>query len=158
MRQRRLVAAERHAETAFAALGVSPDQLPDLVRDRTDAAARVRALLPRATRMDELAADAHPRSRPSGPMSQPQLDRRWQARQRRGPGRRSPGSGPSCDDAAAARAAREGAVLRLAAVDERVRAQQEALEVAASLESGRVAWQVARAAATRPARALADDP
>ena len=140
----RLAAAERHAETAFSALGVSPDELPDLVRDRTDAAARVRALLPRTTRMPELTADLTRLE-----AGRADADRQLAAvaaRQQDAPAAiarlRS-----GCDDASAARAAREGAVLRLAAAEERVRAQHESLEVAAALESSRVAWQVAREAA-----------
>ncbi len=140
----RLVAAERHAETTFAALGVTPDELPELVGDRTDAAARVRALLPRATRMDELAAEI---TRLEAARVDVVTERTGvQARQREAPATIAR-LRAECDDAAAARAAKEGAELRWAAADERVRAQHEALEVAASLESGRVAWQLAREAA-----------
>ena len=140
----RLVAAERHAETTFAALGVSPDELPELVGDRTDAAARVRALLPRATRMDELATEI---TRLEAARVDVVTERTGvQARQREAPATIAR-LRAECDDAAAARAAKEGAELRRAAADERVRAQHEALEVPASLESGRVAWQLAREAA-----------
>ncbi|HWM75867.1 MAG TPA: SMC family ATPase [Nocardioides sp.] len=140
----RLVAAERLAESAFAALGVTPDALPDLVAARADAAARVRALLPRATRMDELSADI---TRLEAGQAEAETElATLHARQREAPAAIA-GLRARCDDASAARAAREAAGLRLAAADERVRAKQEELEVEVSLGNGRIAWQVARGAA-----------
>ena len=103
-----------------------------------------RALLPRATRMDELAGDI---TRLEAERADAETDLAMvQARQREAP-EAITGLEARCDAAAAAGAAREGAALRLAAADERVRAQRESLEVAAALASSRVARQVACEAA-----------
>jgi DNA repair protein SbcC/Rad50 len=138
---RRLATAERHAETTFAGLGVTPDELPELVGARTDAAARVRALLPRAGRLTEVDA-VLTGLEAERTMAETDLAA-VQARQRDAPAtiaRLRAG----CDEAAAALAAREGVALRLAAAEQRVQAQQELATVAASLEAGRLAWQAAR--------------
>ncbi len=152
----RLVAAERHAETTFAALGVTPRRAPR-ARGRPH---RRRCPGPRAASPGRRGWTSwpprSPGSRPRGSMSSPSGPRS-QARQREAPATIAR-LRAECDDAAAARAAREGVELRWAAADERVRAQQEALEVAASLESGRVALAARARGRARPARAMADDP
>ena len=133
----------------------APDELPELVGDRTDAAARVRALLPRATRMDELAAEI---TRLEAARVDVVTERtEVQARQREAPATIARLRAER-DDAAAARAAKEGAELRWAAADERVRAQHAGAggDGVPRERPGRVAGR-ARGRA-RPARAMADDP
>ncbi|MET0525008.1 MAG: SMC family ATPase [Nocardioides sp.] len=138
---RRLVAAERRAESTFAGLDVTPDELPGLVGARTDAAARVRALLPRAGRLTVVGADITllEAERATAKTELATV----QARQREVPATIARFRA-GFDEAAAARVAREGVVLRLAAAEERLRSQQESVAVAASLETCRVARQAAR--------------
>ena len=139
--RRRRESASRQAEVAVAKLPVEPPQLADLVRERTDAAARVRALLPRAGRLAELsdAAACLVTDRATATAALADLDARL-------------GQTPDRIDrlrarlgaAEAARAGAEASALRLAAVDERARACLEAREVAATLETARADRQVAR--------------
>lgn len=138
---RHLAAAER-AEAATSGLPVEPDALPDLVRDHTEAAARVRALLPRLQRVQELdaTADRLATERVQVAEDLTRLTQRLerlpveveQLRER-------------LAEATAATAGLEALRLRLAALDERLRARLEATELEQTLERAVRDRQAARA-------------
>ena len=139
---RRAAAGDR-ARAALELVGVERDRLPDVVRDRTDAAARVRALLPRAGRIVLLRAEAE-RLEAERADAEEELAE-VSARLREGPS--AIGDLRSrLDEATAARSGREAARLRLAAMDERLHAHHEATEMAGSLETVRTECHAAAAA------------
>ena len=136
--------AQMHARAKVADTGVEPEELDEVVRRRTEAAARARALLPRAARRAELAIEGERlaternvvetelgvvvmRLRES-PEALAELRAELTAASSAGP-------------------AREAARLRLAAVEQRVRASRETVVVTAARESAYAEWQVARTAA-----------
>jgi exonuclease SbcC len=140
----RRAAAERRAHAALEDVGVDRDRLPDLVRERTDSAARVRALLPRAGRIAELTTAAQ---RLESELADAERGlSEVSARQRETPAAIEV-LRARLGEATAARAGREAAQLRLSAVEGRVRAHHEAVEAAGSLEAVRAEWHVARTTA-----------
>jgi exonuclease SbcC len=137
-------AALARARDAIAEVGVDAARLPEVVRRRTEAAARVKALLPRGKRAAELDAE--------GELLVAERDAREVElgvvvmRLRESPAAvaelRS-----ELAEASAAVAGREALRLRLTAADERVRAFRESVATVAARETAYAEWQAARAAA-----------
>jgi exonuclease SbcC len=137
-------AAKRAARELLAAVGVDRERLADLVAERSEGAARVRALLPRAARIDALGVEA-------GALESERADAERElaevAERRLEAPAMIAGLRADCAEAVAAEAGLDAARLRLAAVDERVRAHGDAARVAELLTTVQAEWHSARQAA-----------
>jgi len=139
--RRRRTGAEADLAERLAALGTDPERLPGLVRERSDAAARVRALLPRAGRVTELLATAADlAARRAGVAADLEA---VEVRLAEAPAELARLRAEAAE-AAAARTALEGVRLRLETVTERLAAHTEAAELAATVERARADLMTAR--------------
>ena len=137
-------AAETHAHGAVARVGVEGAEIAELVRRRTEAAARARALLPRAVRASELAAEAER-------LSAERVDVESELGVVVMRLHESPAAvadlRAELAEASTAGAASEAVSLRLTAVEQRLNAHDGVRVVTAALASAQADWQTARAAA-----------
>ncbi len=136
--------AQTHAQAKVAETGVEPKSLPEVVRQRTEAAARARALLPRAARVAELATDGE---RLVTERNDVETELGVIVLRLRESPRTLAALRTELTEASSAGPAREAVRLRLAAVVQRLRASQESVVVMAARESAHAEWQTARSAA-----------